>query len=68
MDQIFNALEVMEEVLAVDPEHFLAISNVAESAFQCGDYNKAMEKDLQWLQMIGGQEIGEHAVKEIEKE
>ena len=41
-----TALAVAEEVVAVDPEHWLANSVIGEAAFQCENYNKGFEADM----------------------
>ena len=38
-----NALVHLEKVVAIDPEHFLANSNIELAAFRCGDYDKVFE-------------------------
>jgi hypothetical protein len=41
-----TAMAVLEEVLAVDPEHHIANSAFEEAAFQCGNYERAFEASM----------------------
>jgi TolB-like protein len=52
-----TALAVAEEVIAVDPEHWLANSVIGEAAFQCRNYNRGFEADLICLKPILEEDI-----------
>jgi TolB-like protein len=62
-----KALALADEVVAVDPEHFLAINVSCGAAFKCGDYDKVIDKEIQLMQMIGGNQFDEDTFKEIER-
>ncbi|MGD9329457.1 MAG: adenylate/guanylate cyclase domain-containing protein, partial [Cyclobacteriaceae bacterium] len=47
-----TALAVAEEVVAIDPEHWLANSVIGEAAFQCGNYKRGFEADIICLKPI----------------
>jgi TolB-like protein len=52
-----TALAVAEEVVAIDPEHWLANSVIGEAAFQCGNYKRGFEADIICLKPILEQAI-----------
>ena len=52
-----TALAVAEEVVAVDPEHWLANSVIGEAAFQCENYNRGFEADIICLKPILEEDI-----------
>jgi tetratricopeptide (TPR) repeat protein len=62
-----TALALAEEVVAVDPEHFLAINVINPAAFECGDYDKVIETAIHLMQIIGGKQFDGDTFKEIER-
>jgi uncharacterized protein (TIGR02996 family) len=62
-----TALALAEEIIAVDPEHFVANIVIGAAALECGDYDKVIEKDIHWMQIIGGKQFDENTFKEIER-
>jgi Tfp pilus assembly protein PilF len=56
-----SALSVLENVVASDPDNFLAYNYIHPAAFQCGDLDKVFEADKHMLP------LEEEAINEIEK-
>jgi TolB-like protein len=52
-----TALAIAEEVVAVDPEHWLANSVIGEAAFQCGNYERGFEADIICNKQIFNEDI-----------
>ena len=65
--QIFGdcetAMDYYEEILAIDPDHFLAIDNIADAAYQCGDYEKGWKARKHAYNTI----LGKDEVEKIDK-
>jgi tetratricopeptide (TPR) repeat protein len=60
LDDCETALTYLEKVVANDPEHVLAYSNIEYTAYRCKDYNKAFEAVIHILP------LEEDSLKEIE--
>jgi tetratricopeptide (TPR) repeat protein len=60
-----TALALTEEVLAVDPEHFLANETILSAAFECGDYDRSFEAEKNFLKKSLGFE--KDIIKNIER-
>lgn len=56
-----SALSVLENIVASDPDNFLAYNYIHPAAFQCGDLDKVFEADKHMLP------LEEEAINEIEK-
>jgi len=60
LDDCETALAHLEKVVATDPEHVLAYSNLEGAAYRCKDYNRAFEAVMNILP------LEEDSLKEIE--
>ena len=60
LDDCETALAHLEKVVATDPEHILAYSNIEPAAYRCKDYNRAFEAVMNFLP------LEEDTLKEIE--
>jgi tetratricopeptide (TPR) repeat protein len=60
LDDCETALAHLEKVVATDPEHILAYSNIEPAAYRCKDYNRAFEAVMNFLP------LKEDILKEIE--
>jgi TolB-like protein/Tfp pilus assembly protein PilF len=57
-----TAMDYYEEILAIDPDHFLAKDNNADAAYQCGDYEKGWKARKHTYNTI----LGKDEVEKIE--
>jgi TolB-like protein/Tfp pilus assembly protein PilF len=65
-DDCETAMMIAEEALAVDPDNFLTSNQLYETAFHCGEYDRAFEKYKPDLQVYYREQLDEDDFKKIE--